>query len=363
MWIEKYRPRSLREIEGQSEVVKRLVSFSKRKQLPNLLLWGPEGVGKTSAVLALASELYGSHSWEDNLVLMECHNFSEQRKRWLRDDMRFRAYYDEHKSAMDIFKGMIREYAALAPINAPFRLMVFCNADALPVDAQQALRRIMERSSRTSRFVFITTKPAPVIPGLRSRCLNLHFQPLDKSGAMDSVLKRIARHECLELTEQGLETLKRYAHTDLGLAITIMEAASASISASASASPSGPTSTPIRIGSKEIEEVMREVRRVSISAEAADLIDKALSGRYDALRTTLKGLMWDEKRSGSELMAAIHEVMIDRGVRAEGSRLGMKRLARAMMYAGDADYRLCRSFNGMVHIEELMVRYQHLYRW
>ena len=54
MWREKYRPTSLAEIEGQDEVIDRLKSFAVRKQLPNLLLWGSRGVGKTSSVLALA---------------------------------------------------------------------------------------------------------------------------------------------------------------------------------------------------------------------------------------------------------------------------------------------------------------------
>ena len=54
MWREKYRPASLAEIEGQDDVIDRLKSFTERKQVPNLLLWGSRGVGKTSSVLALA---------------------------------------------------------------------------------------------------------------------------------------------------------------------------------------------------------------------------------------------------------------------------------------------------------------------
>jgi len=47
MWREKYRPGSLAEIEGQDDVIDRLKSFTERKQVPNLLLWGSRGVGKT----------------------------------------------------------------------------------------------------------------------------------------------------------------------------------------------------------------------------------------------------------------------------------------------------------------------------
>ena len=345
MWREKYRPTSLAEIEGQDEVIDRLKSFAERKQLPNLLLWGSRGVGKTSSVLALARELYGSH--DENLFIVECRDFVEQRKKWLRADKRFKFYYDEHKSALDIFKEMIRSYAVLAPINAEFKLMAFNNADLLPVDAQQALRRIMERSSRTSRFIFITTKPSAIIPAIRSRCLNLHFQPLTltktrtqtKSGAMDRVLLRIASQEGLELTDQGLEMLKRYAGGDAGTAIDIMEAASV-------------VSDSNRIGSEEIEIVVQELRKRS--NKVADLIDMALAGRYQELRADLKVLMRDEKMSGKEIVEAIHDVMLHRK-----ARLGARRLAKIMMHIGDADYKLCSAFNSMIHIEELMVRCRH----
>jgi len=338
MWREKYRPASLAEIEGQDDVIDRLKSFAERKQLPNLLLWGSRGVGKTSSVLALARELYGSH--DENLFIVECRDFVEQRKKWLHADKRFKFYYDEHKSALDIFKDMIRSYAALAPINAEFKLMAFNNADLLPVDAQQALRRIMERSSRTSRFIFITTKPSAIIPAIRSRCLNLHFQPLTKSGAMDRVLLRIASREGLELTDQGLEMLKRYAGGDAGIAIDIMEAASA-------------ISDSNRIGSKEIEKVVRELRKRS--DKVADLIDMALAGRYQELRARLKELIRNDKMSGEEIVEAIHDAVLERE-----AGFGARRLARVMIHIGDADYKLCSAFDSMIHIEELMVRCRHL---
>ena len=339
MWREKYRPGSLAEIEGQDDVIDRLKSFTERKQVPNLLLWGSRGVGKTSSVLALAQELYGSH--DENLFIVECRDFVEQRKKWLRADKRFRFYYDEHKSALDIFKDMIRSYAVLAPINAAFKLMAFNNADLLPVDAQQALRRIMERSSRTSRFIFITTKPSAIIPAIRSRCLNLLFQPLIKTGAMDRLLLRIASQEELELTDQGLAMLKRYAGGDAGTAIDIMEAASA-------------ISNSNRIDSEEIVVVAQELRKRS--NRVADLIDMALAGRYRELRAELKRLMRDEKMSGREIVEAIHDIVLQRK-----ARLGARRLAKVMIHIGDADYKLCSAFNSMIHIEELVVRCRHFY--
>lgn len=58
-WTEKYRPKKLSEVVGHDAVVKRLQAFVKAKNLPHLLFAGPAGCGKTTCILALASELYG----------------------------------------------------------------------------------------------------------------------------------------------------------------------------------------------------------------------------------------------------------------------------------------------------------------
>ena len=76
MWVEKYRPKTLDEIIGHDENKIRLKGFIKNKSLPHLLFAGPPGTGKTSAVLALASEIFGKKSLRNNLLEL---NASDER--------------------------------------------------------------------------------------------------------------------------------------------------------------------------------------------------------------------------------------------------------------------------------------------
>lgn len=336
MWTEEYRPKRLDELVGHDEVVKRLQGFVKEGTTPNLVLWGPKGTGKTSLVYALAKELYGEF-YDENLMHIETADFVEQGKKWLKENKRFKFFYNEHKSALIIFKEMIREYAALSPINASFKLLFFSNADLLPVNAQQALRRIMERSNKTCRFIFSTTKPAGIIPALRSRCLNLHFRSLDKSGAMEPLMRSIADEEGVNITDSGLKTLNNYSRGDAGAAITILEAAA--------------SSTPT-INEQRIEDVAQNAFFQRKKAE--ELIDLAFEGRYKDLRARLEFLMREERIGGKELLAEIHE-SLRRKMKSAMTNDESKLFARLVVYEGEADLRLCTSINTIIHIEEMFM--------
>ncbi|HDS44610.1 MAG TPA: AAA family ATPase [Methanomicrobia archaeon] len=340
MWTEDYRPKRLDELIGHDEVVKRLQGFVKEQTVPNLLLWGPPGSGKTSVVYALSQELYGEF-YRENLMHIETADFVEGGKRWLKETKRFKFFYNEQKSAIVMFKDMLREYAALAPINASFKLLYFSNADLLPWNVQHALRRIMERSNRTCRFIFATTKPASIIPAIRSRCLNLHFRSLAQTGALDQLLGVVAQREGITLTAEGLAALGDYARGDARTALLILEAATAR---------AGPE-PPVIIDATRIAAVAANVFFQRQQAEG--LLESALRGRYRDVRARLEFLMRVERVGGRELLLELHEA-VRRKMQREMTPEDRDRYARVIVHEAEADLKLCTALHPLIPLDELL---------
>jgi replication factor C small subunit len=226
LWIEKYRPESLTNILGQEPVVHHLTNFAASKTLPHLLLTGPHGTGKSVAIECFAKALY-QDNWELNTSVFQTADLFLQGKAYLEQDDRYAHLYEKSQSLITNFKYIIKWYASLRPLDAEFKLMVFEDAHTLTRDAQQALRRIMERSSSTCRFIFSTTNQSALIPPLTSRCLPLLFSPLNQDVMLDHLQtirerENSGSHSC---SDDDLELIVQAAQGDMRRAILLLQAA------------------------------------------------------------------------------------------------------------------------------------------
>lgn len=225
-WIEKYRPATFSGIIGQDQVVGRLTSFARTRTVPHLLVTGPPGTGKSTAIECLARELYGA-DWEANTPVFQSGDVFSLGKQYLEQDERYVHLYRKDESLLNNFKFIVREYASQRPLDAGFKMMVFEEAEALTREAQAALRRTMERFSRTCRFIFCTPHPAGLIPAIRSRCLPCFFAPI----ADDSIvgrLREILASEGIEVgrcTEDQLGLIVQAARGDLRRATMLLQVA------------------------------------------------------------------------------------------------------------------------------------------
>ena len=126
LWTEKFRPRDFSSLQGQKPIVARVKAFVEQKNMPHLLFCGPAGVGKSTLALVVARTLFGE-AWHQNFIEL---NSSDER-------------------GIDVIRVKVKDFARTKAIgDVPFKIIFLDECDALTREAQQALRRTMEKSLR-----------------------------------------------------------------------------------------------------------------------------------------------------------------------------------------------------------------------
>ncbi|KAF4666760.1 replication factor C subunit 4 [Perkinsus olseni] len=208
-WVEKYRPAKVGDLAHQPEVVSALKEAVGTGNLPHLLFYGPPGNGKTSAILALARELFGPDLWRDRVLEL---NASDER-------------------GIDVIRDKVKKFAqisvrAVAPGSGrsvpPFKIIVLDEADSMTKDAQAALRRIIENYTQVTRFCIICNYVSRIIEPLQSRCAKFRFEPLS-DDSQRARLEHIASCEDVRLAEGAMGALLETSNGDLRTAINTLQ--------------------------------------------------------------------------------------------------------------------------------------------
>jgi len=282
LWIEKYRPQSLREVVGQEQVVRHLRRFAEGGSIPHLLVAGPPGTGKSAAIECLARALYGD-GWAGNTTILDCTGIFSGGKAALAAEERFAHLFRKDEGLSTNFKRIVRWYASMQPLGAGFKLLVLEGAHALPMEIQQALRRTLERHSATCRFILCTTNPGAIIPAVGSRCLPLPFAPVEAGvilGTLGRILDAEAPGKRADLGEE-LELIAHAAEGDLRKATMLLQILAESGKGAGSAEVN--TSEPGNVALQAVRSMRAGDEIPAQRACESLLIDYGLSGR-EALR-------------------------------------------------------------------------------
>lgn len=143
-FVEKYRPDDLEHIISHHEIVSTIRRFIEGRKLPHLLFHGPPGTGKTSCMIAIAKELYGKNYRNMTLEL----NASDDR-------------------GIDVVREKIKSFCSTQQLMSKgIKLVILDECDSMTNAAQFALRRIVEKYTRTTRFCLICNYVSKLIPAL-----------------------------------------------------------------------------------------------------------------------------------------------------------------------------------------------------
>tara|TARA_R100001015_G_C4632870_1_gene197012 strand:+ start:78 stop:989 length:912 start_codon:yes stop_codon:yes gene_type:complete len=262
LWTEKYRPSLLSGIKGQEHFVMDAENWVELRNMPNVLFYGSSGTGKTAAGLALAKTLLGENALDNFFEI----NASDDRR-------------------LETVRTRIKEIAQSGKLgDVPFRIILLDEMGGMTNDAQNSLKRIMERYSENVRFIITCNDRTKIIFALQSRCANYHFKPLSLS-VVESILFDILEKENIpnRPSKTEMQGFIGVYGGDLRRAITELQAAISS---------NRPLNVQVQEGLQEYEDIVN------------DIINK----NTDVL-TTLHNLLYDG-RTVKDICVSLHDVVI-----------------------------------------------------
>ena len=175
------------EISGHGHLLELLASAAARQSLPpSLIFAGPDGVGKCRAAVALAQLLNCQQPTPTDAcgVCASCKRIA----RGVHADVLLIEPGETGTIKVDQVRDAI-ERAAYRPFEGRRRVVIVDDADAMVIEAQNALLKTLEEPPSGSMFVLVTSRPDLLLPTVQSRCQRLRFGRLSP-GDVAAVLMR-----------------------------------------------------------------------------------------------------------------------------------------------------------------------------
>lgn len=215
-WVEKHRPGKIHSVKIDEQIKNQVEKMIENKDIPNIILEGPPGVGKTSTIKCIARAIYGKY-YKDMVLEM---NASDDRGIKIQDSIEnFRKAYvhiaDEDKGFVPVFKMVILD-----------------EADNMTDKAKHIISGFIGNCVNDLRFAFTCNAKDNIIPAIQSGCHIVKYPPLS-----DSIVKARLREICvlekvitddlkkshIRDIEGGIDAISQITNGDMRSAINILQ--------------------------------------------------------------------------------------------------------------------------------------------
>jgi DNA polymerase III delta prime subunit len=198
LWVEKYKPSSIDQYIFHSEDHKKqFLKMIKNRDIPNLLLSGAPGSGKSTLSNILVTALN----------IDDC------------DLLRINA---SDENSIDVMREKISSFVSTYAIGGHFKIVQLEEADYLTLNAFAMLRGMMEDNSNNARFILTCNYENKIIPPVKSRLQHFHF----KSPSLEETTIRCAEILATECVDFDLDVLDKYiasAYPDIRKIINLLQ--------------------------------------------------------------------------------------------------------------------------------------------
>ena len=184
LWIEKYRPRTLDELCLDAGVKDLIKTYADQKEIPNLLLAGRPGIGKTSLARIIISDL------------LHC---------------QYLYINASDENGIDTVRHRINSFAQTKSLDGGIKVVILDEMDGFSEAGQRALRNTMEEYAKYTRFILTANQMHRIIPALQSRCQSIQVE----SSLLDVVMRcmHIIKQEDIAIDDEQKQQLVKHVKT------------------------------------------------------------------------------------------------------------------------------------------------------
>ncbi len=239
-WFSDKKPLLFSDLLLPDAVITSITRTALQANPPHLLLSGPSGSGKTAAWRLIARQVLGA-SWESRTHVLQARDLSRAAgamakfEEFLRPEGTGSGDTLAGRTSLDAFDHTFSTGAATTPPPAGeesehtpdkqaavSRLIVLEDADYLGTIRQSYLRRMMEVSSGSARFIFTAHTPSRIIEALRSRTQHIRFPKISRP-LIESRLSQIVHEEGLQPVRGIIGDIAHISSGNIRKAIFILE--------------------------------------------------------------------------------------------------------------------------------------------
>jgi replication factor C subunit 2/4 len=215
-WIEKYRPTKMEDVIMDANTLHKIKKIIENKDMPNIIITGIPGIGKTTTIKCIAKGLYGKHMKKAVLEL----NASDDRGIKTVDDV----ITNFCKKSFQIqIQNQIPNNLINGNVFTKHKMIILDEADNITEKAQHSINKKMEEYNATTRFAFTCNESSDILEAIQSKCIILRYIRLPADKIVER-LKYICGEEKITYTIDALKEIAIISQGDLRSAINNLQA-------------------------------------------------------------------------------------------------------------------------------------------
>ena len=197
--IEKYRPICIDDILMDNFIKIKIQKIINQKIIPNLIITGEPGTGKTSTILCLANQIFGNKLNENILEL----NASDDR-------------------GLSIINNTIIPFCKKKINKSLYKLIILDEADSITQKAQNLLNTVISEYNNKNRFIFICNDYTKINESIQSNCMIIKFHKISNQNLYDKI-ESICINEKIKYNDEGINNLIYVSNNNIRYCINNLE--------------------------------------------------------------------------------------------------------------------------------------------